>query len=75
MKTTNIILHYRGLPAIRLSGDKATTKRFKKDLIRVGRFVKKAEGITFEVTQENLEHWVETFNEMKKNGVRVSRRA
>ena len=52
--------------------DGIARQRFRKDLIRVGKFVKPSEGLEFEVTQDTLVHWASTFQEMKKNGVRVA---
>jgi hypothetical protein len=46
-------------------------RRFRKELIRVGRYVKAADGIEFEVTHRTLRHWIMEFARMKANGVRV----
>ena len=45
--------------------------RFKKELIRKGKFVKESDGIEFEVTDETLDHWSREFARMKSAGVRV----
>lgn len=45
-------------------------QRFHKPIMRVGEFHK--EDQIFEVTSKTLNHWVDTFQTMKKNGVKVS---
>jgi hypothetical protein len=47
------------------------TRRFRKELIRSGQFVKQSEGIAFEVDQRLLEHWAATFSQMHSRGIKV----
>ena len=53
------------------TADGKPIKRFRKEIIREGDFQKQRDGISFSVTPKSLEHWVCTFDEMKKNGVKV----
>ncbi len=46
-------------------------RRFRKDLIRAGRFVKTAEGYSFTVTPDHLDHWALIFSRMREAGVKV----
>ncbi len=46
-------------------------RRYRKELIRVGSYVKVEDGIEFEVTHRTLRHWIGEFARMKANGVRV----
>jgi hypothetical protein len=47
------------------------TQRFRKELIRVGHYVKASDGLEFDVTQETLDHWVLSFGRMQAAGVKV----
>lgn len=51
--------------------DGVPRRKFRKDLIRVGTYVKDAADLEFQVTRDTLDHWVARFVEMKENGVRV----
>jgi len=51
--------------------DGRVERRFRKELIRTGHYVKDEDGIEFEVTPHTLAHFVEQFERMKANGVRV----
>lgn len=67
---------YSGGQTVALSGPKVTKgkqpyQRFRKELIRVGKYVKAVDGIRFRVTAATLSHWVATFARMKKNGCKV----
>lgn len=45
--------------------------RFKKQLIRIGDYVKESDNLEFSITQSTLRHWVATFQAMQENGVEV----
>lgn len=49
----------------------APSKLFRKELIRVGTFVKSSDNIEFQVTHDTLIHWVDTFDSMVKNGIQI----
>ncbi len=69
----NYVLHLQTAPAV-LEFDKTTTPhmhRFRKELIRVGQYVKESAGLAFEVTRKTLEHWVATFERWSINGNKV----
>jgi len=51
--------------------DGRVERRFRKELIRTGHYVKAEDGIEFEVTPQTLTHFVEQFERMKANGVRI----
>jgi len=55
-------------------GDRAgqPTRRFRKELIRVGNYVKPDAGLEFSVGPEALDHWAQTFALMLSNGVDVT---
>ncbi|MEW6250101.1 MAG: hypothetical protein AB1716_05610 [Planctomycetota bacterium] len=62
-----------GPATLKLAGRDILTRRFRKDIIRVGRFVKSGPGgFELQVTPAHLAHWADTFASMKANGVRVS---
>lgn len=46
-------------------------RRFRKELIRAGRYHKEADGLDFEVTGHSLDHWAATFSAMDAAGVKV----
>lgn len=46
-------------------------QRFKKELIRAGRYVPAQSDKKFLVTVDLLRHWEQTFNEMKKAGITI----
>ena len=46
-------------------------RRFRKELIRTGQYIKPSEGLDFQVNQKTLDHWAAVFSEMRSNGVRV----
>jgi len=47
-------------------------RKFKKELIRVGRFTHPANGLEFEVNSDTLDGWVKTFAEMTADGEPVT---
>lgn len=55
-----------------VQGDDGVPRRkFRKDLIKTGTYVKDSEGIEFQITSDTLRHWVQQFSQMKANGVKV----
>lgn len=62
-------------PAVSISaeiaGDTGPYRRFRKHLISVGAYVKEDQGYEFSVNRTDLQRWIDTFNEMKRNGVTV----
>ncbi len=50
--------------------DGVKTFLFKKELIKIGTFYKDGDVI-FEITEETLDHWVDTFDLMVENGIRI----
>ncbi len=67
----NMVLQLETAPAMELAGDDGL-KRFSKELIRVGKYVKASAGQTFEVTSAVLDHWVQTFSQWIAGGNKVS---
>ncbi len=48
------------------------SRKFRKELIRTGNYVKPSAGLAFSVDRSALDHWVETFSTMRANGVDVT---
>jgi hypothetical protein len=46
-------------------------RRFLKELIKAGHYVKESDGLEFDVTPATLEHWAATFARMRANGLNV----
>lgn len=57
-------------PAGIKKGSKKLT-RYTKELIKVGKYVKDSVGLAFEVTQDTLVHWRDTFKCWIENGLKV----
>jgi len=72
---TEVLYIYPGAPALALAAPNDTDgvqhQRFRKDLIKVGSFVKASDGMSFAVNSDSLHHWAQTFSQMKANGIRV----
>ncbi len=71
---TKLILQLQTAPAVcaidRELSD-GNFNRFRKELIKVGKFIKASTDQAFEVTTATLDHWVETFNRWIANGNKV----
>lgn len=72
MKADNYILQLKTAPASEVFELAGGLTRFKKELIKVGRFVQRHTGTKFEVTKDMLTHWVRTFDLWLSNGNKVS---
>jgi hypothetical protein len=46
-------------------------RRFLKELIKTGHYVKESDGLEFNVTPALIEHWAATFARMRANGLNV----
>ena len=46
-------------------------RRYKKPLIKVGKYCKDSDGLEFEVTEDLLLHWKNTVTEMSDNGIKI----
>lgn len=61
--------------AVPISGERVDgqtkSRRYKKELIRTGKFRKDSTDQNFEVTPAHLTHWADTFDHMNKAGVKV----
>lgn len=51
--------------------EKVPSKLFRKEVIKVGHWIKDADDIEFNVTPEILHHWEETFGLFLANGIKV----
>lgn len=51
--------------------DGAKVGRYRKEIIKVGEYVKKADNLRFVITPATLSHWVDTFRAMRENGVKI----
>jgi hypothetical protein len=69
-----LLLHHSA-PAISLSAvrieDGVPVKRYRKELITTGKYIKAADGIEFEVTDDTLNHWVLAFAQWTASGNKV----
>lgn len=74
MDPKNLVLQLETEPAVCLATQWTDPKlvRYKKELIKVGNYVKASTGQAFKVTSETLDHWVSTFNRWVKNGNKVA---
>lgn len=72
MKADNYILQLRTAPASELGLSEKGLTRFKKELIRIGDYVKDSTQQKFSVVKETLAHWVNTFDLWLANGNKVS---
>ena len=62
---------FLGLSAPTVGQDGATTRRYRKEVIKVGQYHKESDNQDFAITGETLKHWAATFHEMRRNGVKV----
>jgi len=53
------------------NGQSIPQRRFKKEVVRVGRYAKMSAGEDFQITRAHLDNWITQFGRMKANGVRV----
>ena len=74
MTTPNLILQLQTFPAVGMStggtGSPSLT-RYRKEIVKVGKYVKASADQAFEVTSALLDHWISTFQRWVKNGNRV----
>lgn len=68
----NIILQLRTGPASSIGLSESGLTRFRKELIKVGSYVKDSTKQSFTVARETLNHWVRTFDLWLANGNKVS---
>lgn len=71
-----ILLALDNTPFLSLAGilekeDGSTGGTFRKEVIKLGRYVKGNKGKPFEITAAVLNNWVAQFREMRKNGDKV----
>jgi hypothetical protein len=75
LPTTACFLRLRTSPARAVSKGRSVAgqpvRRFLKELIKAGHYVKESDGLEFDVTPATLEHWAATFARMRANGVNV----
>lgn len=73
--TDDLVLVLTSPPATQVASERTEggqpVRRFRKELIRSGKYVKAADKLEFVVTPELLQHWSATFSRMKSAGVRV----
>lgn len=74
-KTSAAVLALHSAAAIAVAPpvtkDGGVSQRFRKELIKVGSYVKPSDDLEFSITSDTLNHWAATFSQMKANGVRV----
>ncbi len=73
MKTKNdLVLQLKTAPASELGLSQGGLTQFKKELIRVGDYIKDSTQQRFSVVKDTLNHWVRTFDLWLANGNKVS---
>jgi len=69
------LLIHKSQPALALSAERVENgvpvKRYRKELIKTGHYVKASDGIEFEVTQDMLNHWAIAFSQWSASGNKV----
>lgn len=45
--------------------------RYRKHILKLGKFVKKSDNLRFEITPREFDHFERTFSQMQQNGVKV----
>ena len=66
-----VILQLQTFPATDLGLNNAGLTQFRKEVIKVGKYIHPATKKAFEVTVDTLNHWVSTFNRWVGNGNKV----
>jgi len=69
-----LILQLETFPAVSVYDEvtmNAGLTRFRKELVKVGRYFKDKTGQAFEVTTDTIDHWIVTFNRWIANGNKV----
>lgn len=71
----NVLQYPQSSEGIPTSGvtiiDGVPHQRFRKELIREGKYCKADDNLEFEITVDVIDHWVATFKTFKDNGVAV----
>lgn len=67
----NFTLQLQTFPAVDISASDSGLMRYRKELIKVGKYIKSSVGLSFAVTHDTLRHWVTTFDRWIKNGNKV----
>lgn len=67
----SLILQLQTFPASEIGLSNSGLKQFRKELIRVGKYVKDSTKQSFDITSAMLAHWVAEFAKWIKNGNKV----
>ena len=62
MKNKPVILQLQTFPAVSVGVGNSGLTQFRKEVIKVGKYIHPATNKAFEVTVDTLNHWVATFN-------------
>jgi phage I-like protein len=62
---------FLSLSGVTTRDDGSTGGRYRKEVIKKGKFVKATDGVKFEISDFVLSNWVTQFSKMKKNGVKI----
>ncbi len=71
MDNKPVILQLQTFPAISVGFGKDGLTQFRKEVIKVGKYIHPATKKAFEITVDTLNHWVSTFNRWIGNGNQV----
>jgi len=74
IEQASLVLTLQTMPAVSLATEYTPKDlvRYRKELIKVGRYVQDAASPAFEVTLDMLHHWAATFRKWVQNGNKVS---
>lgn len=71
MENKPIILQLQTFPAVSVGVGNCGLTQFRKEVIKVGKYIHPATKKAFEITVDTLNHWVATFNRWIGNGNQV----
>lgn len=70
----SLVLQLVTFPAVSMCDEVTMSEgltRYRKELVKVGRYFKAKTGQAFEVTRDTIDHWIVTFNRWMANGNKV----
>ena len=62
MKNQPMVLTLQTFPAVGVGMGNSGLTQFRKEVIKVGKYIHPATKQAFEITVDKLNHWVSTFN-------------
>ena len=71
MENKPVILQLQTFPAVSVGMSNSGLTQFRKEVIKIGKYIHPATKKAFEITVDTLNHWVSTFNRWIGNGNKV----